>query len=159
MTVQTPRTLPRLAIVSFVAICACALLASTALAGPHDSARKRPGKRPPVKSVEIGVFGDVLTTKRNRALYYWTPEKQQKGTILCTGGCETAWPALTVKKGVKIRKRIKGIRGKFRTIRRPDGKRQLTHRRLPLYTYAHEGRNQVLCDDVDGWFVIRVKKR
>ena len=57
------------------------------------------------------------------------------------------------------RKRIKGIPGKFGTIRRPDGKRQVTHRGLPLYTYAHERRRQVLCDNVNGWFVIRVAKR
>ena len=149
----------RFVIVATGALCASALLAGSALAASNETTRKRPGKRPPVKSVKIGTFGPVLTTKRNRALYYWTPEKRQKRTILCTGSCETAWPALIVKKRVKIRKRIKGIPGKFGTIRRPDGKRQLTHRGLPLYTYAHEGRNQVLCDDVDGWFVIRVPKK
>jgi predicted lipoprotein with Yx(FWY)xxD motif len=159
MPVQRPHRLLRLAIASIVAICAGALLAGSALAAPTESTKKRPGKRPPVKSVEIGVFGDVLTTKRNRALYYWTPEKRRKGKIFCTGACEAAWPALTVKKGVKFRKRIKGIPGKFGTIRRPDGKRQVTHRGLPLYTYAHERRRQVLCDNVNGWFVIRVAKR
>jgi hypothetical protein len=41
-------------------------------------------------------------------------------------------------------------------IRRPDGKLQVTHNRLPIYTYAHEGPNQVLCNNVDGWFVVRV---
>ncbi|MGI9658350.1 MAG: COG4315 family predicted lipoprotein [Gaiellaceae bacterium] len=159
MMAPKTRTLPRLAIALVVAICAAALFAASALAAPTESERKRPGKRPPVKSVEIGVFGDVLTTKRNRALYYWTPEKRQKRTIRCTGSCARAWPPLIVKKKAKIRKRIKGVPGKFGTIRRPDGKRQLTHRGLPLYTYAHEGRNQVLCDDVDGWFVIRVDRR
>jgi hypothetical protein len=32
----------------------------------------------------------------------------------------------------------------------------VTHNRLPIYTYAHERPNQVLCNDVDGWFVVRV---
>ena len=68
MPVRRPRHLARLTIAAIVAICASALLASSALAAPNDSARKRKGKRPPVKSLEIGAFGDVLTTKRNKAL-------------------------------------------------------------------------------------------
>ena len=159
MPARSLHRLTRLAVAATVAVCAGALLAGGALAAPSEATKKRPGKRPPVKTVDIGAFGDVLTTRKKRALYYWTPEKKNKGSILCTGSCEKAWPALIVRKGIKIRKRIKGIRGKFRTIRRPDGKRQLTLRRLPLYTYAHERPNQVLCDNVDGWFVIRVGKR
>ena len=53
-------------------------------------------------------------------------------------------------------RRIGGIKGTFGVIRRPDGKLQVTHDRLPVYTYAHEGPRQVLCDNVDGWFVVRV---
>ncbi len=48
------------------------------------------------------------------------------------------------------------MKGVFGVIRRPDGRLQVTHNRLPLYTYAHEAPDQVLCDDVDGWFVVRV---
>ena len=61
-----------------------------------------------------------------------------------------------VPKGVAVPKRLKGFKGKFGVIRRPDGRRQLTYKRLPLYTYAHEGPGQVLCNNVDGWFVVRV---
>ena len=61
-----------------------------------------------------------------------------------------------MKKGVVVPRRIAGFRGTFGTIVRPNGRRQLTYNRLPLYTYAHEGPRQVLCDDVDGWFVVRV---
>jgi predicted lipoprotein with Yx(FWY)xxD motif len=42
-------------------------------------------------------------------------------------------------------------------IRRPDGRWQVTHRGLPVYSYAHEEPEQVLCDDVDGWFVVRLR--
>ena len=44
----------------------------------------------------------------------------------------------------------------FMGIRRPDGRLQVTHNRLPIYSYAHERPNQVLCNNVDGWFVVRV---
>jgi hypothetical protein len=33
---------------------------------------------------------------------------------------------------------------------------KLTHNGLPVYTYVNEGPGQVLCDDVDGWSVVRV---
>ena len=39
----------------------------------------------------------------------------------------------------------------------PDGRWQVTHRGLPVYSYAHEAPEQVLCDDVDGWFVVRLR--
>lgn len=159
----------KLAVVSLVAACAVAVAASGASAAPDrapantqsatETAKKKKAKRPPVKAVSVGSFGKVLTTKGGRALYYWTPEKQRKGKIFCTGGCAVIWPVLTLKKGQKYRKWLKGISGKFGAIRRPDGRRQLTHRGLPLYTYANEARLQVLCDNVDGWFVVRAGKK
>jgi predicted lipoprotein with Yx(FWY)xxD motif len=109
-----------------------------------------------VKKLSTSQFGNVLVTPGFQALYYWTPEKRNPGEILCTGACARAWPPLYVKKGVVVPRRIAGFRGTFGTIVRPNGRRQLTYNRLPLYTYAHEGPRQVLCDDVDGWFVVRV---
>jgi predicted lipoprotein with Yx(FWY)xxD motif len=162
-------TVCKLAIVSLVVACAAAVLASGANAAPErapantqsaaETAKKKQAKRPPVKAVSVGSFGKVLTTKGGQALYYWTPEKQRKGKIFCVGGCAVIWPVLTLKKGQKYRKWMKGIPGKFGAIRRPDGRRQLTHRGLPLYTYANEARLQVLCDNVDGWFVVRAGKK
>jgi predicted lipoprotein with Yx(FWY)xxD motif len=37
-----------------------------------------------------------------------------------------------------------GIQGRFGRMRRPDGRLQVTHRGLPVYTYAHEEPEQVL---------------
>ena len=111
---------------------------------------------PLVKSIRVSGFGRVMATRRNQALYYWTPEKRSPGKIVCTGSCAVAWPVLYVPKGTVVQRRYPGYKGIFGTIRRPNGRLQLTYNRLPLYTYAHEGPNVVLCDDVDGWFVIRL---
>jgi predicted lipoprotein with Yx(FWY)xxD motif len=56
-----------------------------------------------------------------------------------------------------VPKRVAGISGTFGLVRRPDGRLQVTHNGLPVYTYAHEGPRQVLCNNVDGWFVVRLK--
>jgi predicted lipoprotein with Yx(FWY)xxD motif len=53
--------------------------------------------------------------------------------------------------------RVKGIKGDFGTVRRPGGARQLTFNRRPLYTYANEKPGQVLCNNVDDWFAVKVR--
>jgi predicted lipoprotein with Yx(FWY)xxD motif len=140
--------------------CALAALVLTAALGAAGASASRSASTAtataPVKAMKASGFGTVMATLGNRALYYWTPEKRRPGTIVCTGACARAWPVLFVRKGVTVRKRYPGFKGVFGTIRRPDGRRQLTYNRLPLYTYAHEAPRQVLCDDVDGWFVIRL---
>jgi predicted lipoprotein with Yx(FWY)xxD motif len=53
---------------------------------------------------------------------------------------------------------VKGIRGSFGTIRRPGGARQLTLNGRALYTYSNEKPGQVLCNDVNGWFAVRLHR-
>jgi predicted lipoprotein with Yx(FWY)xxD motif len=113
--------------------------------------------RTPVIKYRDNVFGAILATRGKKALYYWNVEKRAGGKIRCTGRCARAWPPLIVRSRTAVPRRIAGIRGTFATIRRPDGRLQVTHNRLPIYTYAHEAPEQVLCDNVDGWFVVRLR--
>jgi predicted lipoprotein with Yx(FWY)xxD motif len=76
--------------------------------------------------------------------------------VRCVGDCAVAWPPLIVKSAKLVPKKVAGLSGVFGTIRRPDGKLQVTRNRLPVYTYAHEKPRQVLCNNVDGWFVVRL---
>ena len=98
-------------------------------------------------------FGPVLTTPSHQALYTWNAEKDFK--IHCTGACAQAWPPLLVKRAVPTR--VAGIKGTFGTIRRPDGRLQLTLNRRALYSYGGERAQQVLCNNVNGWFVVRLR--
>jgi predicted lipoprotein with Yx(FWY)xxD motif len=100
-------------------------------------------------------FGPVLATPKKQALYYWNVEKRARGKIRCVGACTKAWPPLYAKGAVP--RKIRGINGTFGTIRRPDGRRQVTYNGLAVYTYAHEGPTHVLCNNVDGWFVVRLR--
>lgn len=128
-----------------------AALVTATLFTPAGSATKR---APAIKLKAAG-FGNILATRGRKALYYWNVEKRDF-RVRCTGKCAKAWPPLLAATGAAVPKRVTGIRGTFGVIRRPDGRLQVTHNRLPLYTYAHEGPNQVLCDDVNGWFVVRL---
>jgi predicted lipoprotein with Yx(FWY)xxD motif len=100
-------------------------------------------------------FGPVLATPKKQALYYWNVEKDLR--IHCKGSCARLWPPLVVRSRAAVRAHVAGIKGTFGTIKRPDGRIQVTFNRRPVYTYAHEGPTQVLCDDVDGWFVVRLR--
>jgi predicted lipoprotein with Yx(FWY)xxD motif len=135
-----------------------ALVVATAFAVPAATwapAAAAPAKPPAIK-LPTKEFGNVLSRRDRQALYYWTVEKKAGGKIRCTGSCAALWPPLIVKKAAAVPKRVAGIQGVFGVIRRPGGSLQVTFRGLPVYTYAHEGPGQVLCDDVDGWFVVRV---
>jgi len=101
-------------------------------------------------------FAAILTTHKQQALYTWNVEKRAKGKIRCTGSCARLWPPLYATGAVP--KSVAGIRGTFGTVRRPDGRRQVTFNRLAVYTYVHEGPRQVLCDNVNGWFVVRLRR-
>jgi predicted lipoprotein with Yx(FWY)xxD motif len=111
----------------------------------------------PVIRYKDDQFGAILATPKKQALYYWKVEKRAGGKIRCTGSCARLWPPLIVKSRSAVPKRIAGIKGTFGVIKRPSGKLQVTHNGLPVYTYIHEGPTQVLCDNVDGWFVVRLR--
>jgi predicted lipoprotein with Yx(FWY)xxD motif len=112
--------------------------------------------RPPVSSFVDSTFGKVLSRTDKQVLYYWQVEKKAGGKIRCVGACAKAWPPLIVKSAAAVPRKIAGLSGIFGTIRRPNGKLQVTRNKLPVYTYAHERPRQVLCNNVDGWFVVRL---
>ena len=110
----------------------------------------------PVSSFVDPTFGKVLSRTDKQVLYYWNVEKRAGGKVRCVGACAVAWPPLIVKSKAAVPRKIAGLTGTFGTIRRPNGKLQVTRNKLPVYTYAHERPRQVLCNNVDGWFVIRL---
>jgi predicted lipoprotein with Yx(FWY)xxD motif len=126
------------------------VLAAALVAVPAAAA----APRSPVVKLKTSEFGVVLATPKKLALYYWTPEKRD-GRIHCSGSCAKLWPPLVVRSAAAVPNRIAGFRGTFGTIRRPDGRLQVTYKRLPLYTYVHDPPGKVLCNNVDGWFVVR----
>jgi predicted lipoprotein with Yx(FWY)xxD motif len=111
-------------------------------------------KAPAIRYVD-DKFGPILATPKKQALYYWTAENDFK--IHCRYGCAKLWPPLTVRSRAAVPTHVAGIKGTFGTIRRAAGVFQVTFNKRPVYAYVHEGPEQVLCDNVGGWFVVRLQ--
>jgi predicted lipoprotein with Yx(FWY)xxD motif len=74
----------------------------------------------------------VLTDTHGLTLYYFTPEK---GThVVCTGGCASTWPPLTVSTS-GMQSLPAGVSGTLATVKRPDGTHQVTYNGWPLYHF------------------------
>jgi len=133
------------------ALAAIALAAPAAMAAPDGGSATQP-----VSSFVDPTFRKVLSRPDKQVLYYWQVEKKAGGKVRCVGACAKAWPPLIVRSANRVPRKIAGLTGIFGTVRRPDGRLQVTRNKLPLYTYAHERPRQVLCNNVDGWFVVRL---
>jgi predicted lipoprotein with Yx(FWY)xxD motif len=107
----------------------------------------------PVIKLTAPKLGAIIATRGHLALYTWNKEKDRK--VHCTGACAKAWPPLTVAKGTKVARHVAGVMASFGTIVRPDGRTQVTLGGRPLYTFSKDTPTKILCNGVDGWFVVR----
>src|SRR6185312_11946135 len=71
----------------------------------------------------------ILVTTSGRTLYSLSAETH--GRFICTHACLSTWPPLVLKHGAKP----VGVRG-LSSIRRPDGRRQVTYKGKPLYRFS-----------------------
>jgi predicted lipoprotein with Yx(FWY)xxD motif len=131
------------------------LVLAAAVAGSAMELATGSNPRPPAVRVKNARFGFILQSSNRLPLYYWNREKAAGGKIRCTGECARVWPPLIVKSRSAVPARSAKVRGKFGVVRRPDGRLQVTFRGLALYAYHDDPPNTVLCNNVDGWFVVR----
>jgi predicted lipoprotein with Yx(FWY)xxD motif len=136
--------------------CILLILAGVLVAAGAAESAMSGSPRPPAVRVKDDRFGFILQSKNQLPLYYWNREKAAGGRIRCTGECARVWPPLIVKSRNGVPARMAKVKGKFGVVRRADGRLQVTFRGLPLYAYHDDPPNTVLCDNVDGWFVVRV---
>ncbi|MEO8412670.1 MAG: hypothetical protein ABI472_03390 [Ginsengibacter sp.] len=79
------------------------------------------------------ILGQYLTNNNGLTLYIFANDAD--GASSCTGGCELTWPAFnTVLVTAKIDKGLNAI--DFATITNAGGKKQVTYKGWPLYTYS-----------------------
>jgi len=103
-----------------------------------------------VLSARNGALGEILVSAAGRTLYHTAAEKTDR--VACVGACAVRWPPLVITArakpvaGLGVRSSLLG------TVRRPDGRLQVTYRGLPLYLFSGDAR----AGDVNGQGVSRV---
>jgi predicted lipoprotein with Yx(FWY)xxD motif len=101
-------------------------------------------------------YGRVLFDGRNRVLYGFTRDRRG-GPSQCYGACAAAWPVYFSKGALRAGRGVR--QALLGTVRRRDGRRQVTYNGWPLYYYAHEGPGEVKCQNVREfgglWLVVR----
>lgn len=102
-----------------------------------------------VKIVNTSL-GKVLFTTSGKALY--TYNRDTKDHSNCNGSCLSAWPALTVPKGVTPTGR--GVRG-LEVMVRTNGERQVTWNGRPLYRFVSDPTGKVTGNGVAGFVAAR----
>jgi predicted lipoprotein with Yx(FWY)xxD motif len=87
-----------------------------------------------VKTASVAKLGEVLVNGSGLTLYRFTSDK--KGSSSCTGGCASVWsPLFAVGKtsaGTGV------AASKLGTIKRSNGRMQVTYAGYPLYLYASD---------------------
>ncbi|MCW3032536.1 MAG: hypothetical protein QOK19_614 [Solirubrobacteraceae bacterium] len=122
-----------------VAIPLAALPLATAASGAITSS---PTHREPAtasvakRTVEVRgtSLGKVLVNSQGRTLYLF--KKDSAGRSACTGECAKFWPPLRVSGKPTAGRGVSA--SKLGTIKRSDGKPQVTYKGHPLYTFQQD---------------------
>jgi predicted lipoprotein with Yx(FWY)xxD motif len=131
-------------------VLAVVVLAASGVA--HASADARP-----TLTVRSSAYGAILFDGRGRALYAFTRDRRGRPSR-CYGACARAWPVYFASGRPAAGKGVK--RSLIGTVRRRDGRRQITYNGRPLYYYVGDTRaGQVSCQNVaeygGTWLVMR----
>lgn len=107
-----------------------------------------------VKAAHSSKFGTLLVSSSGMTLYHYTPDSLR--SIKCTAACTPLWPPLTVAAGTKPKAGAGSSAAKLSTVKRPDGKTQVTYAGLTLYRYSGDKRaGQVNGEGFEGkWFAV-----
>jgi predicted lipoprotein with Yx(FWY)xxD motif len=102
-------------------------------------------------------FGRILFDGRGQAIYLFDKEKSHRPD--CYDECAAAWPPVLTDGEPQAASGVdQALLG---TTKRRDGRAQVTYDGHPLYFYAHEGRNEVKCHNVNEfgglWLVLNAK--
>ena len=101
-------------------------------------------------------FGKVLFDRRGFVLYAFTRDRRRSA---CYGPCAKAWPPYFAPKGTLSAGR--GIkRSLLGTVKRKNGRRQVTYAGRPLYYYVGDtSPGAILCQNVveygGSWLILR----
>jgi predicted lipoprotein with Yx(FWY)xxD motif len=118
-------TLTRAAAWTAAVLAVSAVLATTAFAAPTPLVTTAHNAR---------LNATILVNRSGRTLYNLSAER--RGRFVCTDAtCRSLWHPLVVPRGQRPSARVP-----LGTVRRPDGRMQVTYKGAPLYTFAQDTR-------------------
>ncbi|HYX89383.1 MAG TPA: hypothetical protein VE753_08440 [Gaiellaceae bacterium] len=140
-----------------IRILALALLAAAVIAPaamPEQSASRA------TLMVHTSRYGKVLFDGRGFVLYAFTRDHRRSA---CYGACTKAWPPYFAPRG-RLSVDAGAKRSLLGTVRRRDGRRQVTYAGRPLYYYVGDrSPGQILCQNVveygGTWLIVRPSGR
>jgi predicted lipoprotein with Yx(FWY)xxD motif len=115
----------------------------------------------PTLTVRDTRYGPILFDGRGLALYAFTRDRRG-GPSTCYGACAAAWPVYHARGRLQAGSGVR--RGLIGTVRRRDGRPQVTYSGRPLYYYVGDrSPGQVTCQNVSEfgglWLVVRPSGR
>ncbi len=81
-------------------------------------------------------YGTYLVGAKGMSLYMFQSDKQGSGKSTCYGNCAKTWPPLLTEG--KVKASGKADSDKLGTIKRKDGKKQVTYNGWPLYYFISD---------------------
>jgi predicted lipoprotein with Yx(FWY)xxD motif len=116
---------------NLAALALAAVLAVSAVAVPMALAHG--SKTVASEATAPSLHKKVLTNTKGLTLY--TLSGETKGKFICTGSCLKVWPPLLVAGGTKPKGPVT-----LGTIKRPEGKTQVTFKGMPVYTFTGDSK-------------------
>ena len=136
MTRSRSITLPAVATALALVALAAGTFGATAAAAPD--ATSAPSATTSARSATVKVahsrLGKILVDSRGRSLYVLSADRTRKST--CFGACAQAWPPLRATRKPTVGTGLKA--SKVGTIKRSDGKAQVTYNGHPLYRFVKD---------------------
>ena len=114
------------------------------------------GSGGPALTVHPSTYGKAVFDGRSYVLYAFT---RDHGRSACYGACAKTWPPYYAPKG-KLRLGAGIKRSLLGTVKRKNGRRQVTYGGRPLYYYVgDDGPGVIRCQDVyefgGRWLIVR----
>ena len=106
--------------------------ALVAVFAAHSGTASSMSKQLVVKTVNNPTLHQKVLVNRN-GLTLYSLSVEQRGRFICTGSCLSLWTPLVVPKGTTPT----GARY-LGTVRRPDGRAQVSYRGRPVYTFTQD---------------------
>ena len=106
--------------------------ALVAVFAAHSGTANSMSKQLVVKTANNPTLHQKVLVNRN-GLTLYSLSVEQRGRFICTGSCLSLWTPLVVPKGTTPTGALH-----LGTVRRPDGRAQVSYRGRPVYTFSED---------------------